>query len=238
MTDQQKDRALPHSVVFTGAGISAESGLQTFRDADGIWQQYAIEEVATPKGWEKDPAKVLEFYNQRRQQVRQARPNAAHFALAELADYYRVTIITQNIDDLHERAGSKNVLHLHGEIMKSRSTKDPTLLYDLGDKDIVLGDRCELGSQLRPHVVWFHEDVPAFEEAVDITRQADLFVVIGTLLAVYPAASLLEYVPRGVQKHVVAPQLEGVPPDIIWHRSKAAEKVPELVRLWISKGIH
>lgn len=238
MTDQQTGRALPHIVVFTGAGISAESGLQTFRDADGIWQKYAIEEVATPQAWKKDPAKVLDFYNQRRQQVRQARPNAAHYALAELADYYRVSIITQNIDDLHERAGSENVLHLHGEIMKSRSTKDPQLLYDLGDRDIELGDRCILGSQLRPHVVWFHEDVPAFEKAVDITRQADLFVVIGTSLAVYPAASLLEYVPPGVVKHIVAPQLESVPPDIIWHRSKATEKVPELVRLWISKGIH
>ncbi len=229
---------MPHIVVFTGAGISAESGLRTFRDADGIWEQYAIEEVATPEAWTKNPRKVLEFYNQRRQQVRQARPNAAHYALAELADYYRVSIITQNIDDLHERAGSSNVLHLHGEIMKSRSTKDPRLLYALGDRDIDLGDKCELGSQLRPHVVWFHEDVPEFEKAITITRQADLFVVIGTSLTVYPAASLLEYVPRGVVKHVIAPQLDSVPPDIIWHHSKAAEKVPELVRLWISKGIH
>jgi len=238
MTDNVNSLRLPHIVVFTGAGISSESGLQTFRDAGGVWEQYAIEEVATPEAWERDSAKVLEFYNQRRQQVRQARPNAAHYALAELADYYRVSIITQNIDDLHERAGSENVLHLHGEIMKSRSTKDPRLLYELGERDIVPGDLCELGSQLRPHVVWFHEDVPEFGRAIAITRQADLFVVIGTSLAVYPAASLLEYVPRGVVKHVIAPQLDSVPADITWHRSKAAEKVPELVSLWISKGIH
>ncbi len=161
-----------HIVVFTGAGISAESGLNTFRDTGGLWEEFPLHKVATVTAWKKDREKVLHFYNLRRQQVRQAEPNAAHLALAKLQDDFQVSIITQNIDDLHERAGSKNILHLHGEIMKSRSTVNQHLLYQLGNKDITLGEKCERGSQLRPHVVWFGEQVLEFKPACKITKQA------------------------------------------------------------------
>ena len=219
-------------VVFTGAGISAESGLGTFRGTGGLWENISIEEVATPDGWKADPQKVLDFYNARRQQVRQAQPNPAHYALAELARHYPVSLITQNIDNLHERAGSRNVLHLHGEIMKARSTKNPQLIYDLGKNDIVIGDLCELGSQLRPHVVWFHEDVPEFPKAAEIAGNADVLLVVGTSLAVFPAASLIEYVAHETPAYVVSPELESIPVNIIWYREKAAAKVPELVKRW------
>lgn len=224
-------------VVFTGAGISAESGLGTFRDRGGLWETFSIEEVATPEGWKADQKKVLDFYNDRRRQVRQARPNPAHFALAELAGHYPVSLITQNIDDLHERAGSNEILHLHGEIMKSRSTKDPGLIYDLGNKDIALGDLCELGSQLRPHVVWFHEEVPEFPKAAEIAAKADVLLVVGTSLAVYPAASIIEYVVPGTPVFVVSPELESVPDNITWYQEKAAAKVPELVKRWKENGV-
>ncbi len=193
-------------VVLTGAGVSAESGIRTFRDMGGLWEEFDIMEVASPEGWERDPALVRKFYNERRKQLLQCKPNKAHITLAELEKYYDVVIITQNIDDLHERAGSSRVLHLHGELRKAQSTKFPELVYDVEGWEIGPDDRCEKGFPLRPHVVWFGEPVPAMEPAIDITMKADLFVVIGTSLNVYPAASLLDYVPGGVPVYLIDPQ--------------------------------
>lgn len=192
-------------VIFSGAGISAESGLKTFRDSGGLWEQFRIEDVATPEAWTKDPALVTEFYNLRRKQVMEAEPNEAHKLIASLEAKFDVHIITQNIDDLHERAGSKNVLHLHGEIMKVRSTQDPGLIYPINKWEVKLGETCELGSQLRPHIVWFGEMVPEMENAIDIASQADLLLVIGTSLNVYPAAGLLNYVSPSIQKWLIDP---------------------------------
>ncbi len=193
-------------VILTGAGISAESGLKTFRDSDGLWEQHRIEDVATPMAWQKDPALVLEFYNQRRKDVMAAKPNAAHFALAKLEDHFDVTVITQNIDDLHERGGSKRIIHLHGEILKSRSSVNDELLYDC-QGEIHIGEKCELGSQLRPHVVWFHEAVPMMEVASQATSRAEIFLVIGTSLQVYPAAGLINYAPYLSKKFLVDPHI-------------------------------
>ena len=189
-------------VVLTGAGISAESGLKTFRDADGLWEGYDINEVATATAWKKNPALVLKFYNERRKSVRDAKPNMAHSVLADLEKIFDVTIITQNIDDLHERAGSTNVLHLHGEILKMRSERNEALVYPI-EGDISLGDMAEDGAQLRPHIVWFEEPVPLMEDAARITRQADLFLIVGTSLAVYPAAGLVNYAPWQIPKFIV-----------------------------------
>jgi NAD-dependent deacetylase len=189
-------------VVLTGAGISAESGLKTFRDSDGLWEGYEVTEVATPRGWRKNPQLVLDFYNARRKNVAEAQPNAAHFGLAELEKDFDVTIITQNIDDLHERAGSTNILHLHGEIFKMRSEWDETLISEIKG-DIKLGDVAKDGAQLRPHIVWFEEPVPKMEEAVPIVYSADIFVVVGTSLVVYPAAGLINYVAMNVPKYIV-----------------------------------
>lgn len=189
-------------VVLTGAGISAESGLKTFRDSDGLWEGYDINEVATATAWRRNPALVQEFYNMRRRGVKEAQPNAAHYALAELENNFDVYIITQNIDDLHERAGSKNILHLHGEIFKMRSEKNEELIYPVYD-DITMGDIAEDGSQLRPHIVWFEEPVPKMEEAVFIAKQAELFLIVGTSLVVYPAAGLVNYVPWEIPKFIV-----------------------------------
>lgn len=194
-------------VVLSGAGISAESGLQTFRGADGLWEGHRVEEVATPEAWAANPELVLEFYNQRRRAVRAATPNAAHRALVELEQAYDVRIVTQNVDDLHERAGSSQVLHLHGEILLARSTRDPRLIRHLGDADIHLGDRCELGSQLRPHIVWFGEMVPAMDEAADFVGGADVLLVVGTSLQVYPAAGLVFEAPQRVRRIVVNPDI-------------------------------
>lgn len=192
-------------VVLSGAGVSAESGIRTFRDSGGLWEQYRIEDVATPAAWIKNPALVLEFYNQRRKQALEAQPNAAHLALAALEEHFDVHIITQNIDDLHERAGSTKVLHLHGEIRKARSTKDPSLVVPIDGWELKEGDRCEKGSQLRPHIVWFGEAVPAMYDAMPIAEQADAFIVVGTSLEVYPAAGLTEYVPYDALKFLVDP---------------------------------
>ena len=181
-------------VVFTGAGISAESGLQTFRDSNGLWEGYNVQDVATPRAWQKDPALVLQFYNERRKNVQAASPNKAHHTLAQLEQEFDVQIITQNIDDLHERAGSKQVLHLHGEIFKMRSEEDETRIYPI-HQDIRLGDTAEDGAQLRPHIVWFEEAVPMMDEAIRLAYMADIFVVVGTSLVVYPAASILQYLP-------------------------------------------
>lgn len=194
-------------VVLSGAGISAESGLQTFRGADGLWEGHRVEDVASPEGWAANPALVLDFYNQRRRAVRAASPNAAHRALVDLERAYDVRIVTQNVDDLHERAGSSHVLHLHGEIMLARSTRDPRLIRHLGEADIHLGDRCELGSQLRPHIVWFGEMVPAMDKAVDLVGRADILLVVGTSLQVYPAAGLVFEAPKRARRIVVNPDI-------------------------------
>ena len=179
-------------VILTGAGISAESGLKTFRDAEGLWENHKIEDVATPEAWERNPQLVQHFYNERRKSVLEAKPNEAHKALVRLEDKYTVQIITQNIDDLHERAGSKNVLHLHGELLKVRSTKNPNYILDWQD-DLNFGDLDENKNQLRPHIVWFGEEVPALDEAITLTQSADYFAVIGTSLQVYPAAGLIDF---------------------------------------------
>ena len=191
-----------HVVVLTGAGISAESGLKTFRDSDGLWNGYDVYEVASPAGWEKDPQMVLNFYNDRRRDVAAAQPNAAHIGLAELEKDFDVTIITQNIDDLHERAGSTKVLHLHGQIFLMRSVKDETLISEIRD-DIKIGDYATDGGQLRPHIVWFGEAVPMMDKAVSVLNDCDHFVVVGTSLQVYPAASLLHYAPRYLPKYII-----------------------------------
>lgn len=189
-------------IVLTGAGISAESGLKTFRDGDGLWENHRIEDVATPRAWKRDPQLVLDFYNMRRRNVLEAQPNTAHTGLAELEQHFDVHIITQNIDDLHERGGSSKVMHLHGEILKMRSERDESLIYPI-DKDILLGDTAEDGAQLRPHIVWFEEPVYMIEEAIPLMQSADIFVLIGSSLVVYPAAGLMNYVRPHVPKYVV-----------------------------------
>jgi NAD-dependent deacetylase len=192
-------------VVLSGAGISAESGISTFRDNNGLWDNYRIEDVATPEAWIRNQELVLDFYNQRRKQAADVKPNAAHYALVALEKDFDVSIITQNVDNLHEIAGSTNVIHLHGELFKSRSTKNADLVYQMTSWELKTGDLCELGSQLRPHIVWFGEEVPMMETAVEVTEQADIFLVIGTSLAVYPAAGLVHYVPAGKPIYIIDP---------------------------------
>ena len=218
-----------HVVVLSGAGISAESGLATFRGAGGLWEGVPVSQVATPEGWRNDVGRVLRFYNERRTAVRKAEPNAAHRALKELEQIFRVTIITQNIDDLHERAGSSAVIHLHGEILKARSSRDETMITEcLGN--IELGDRAADGSQLRPHVVWFGEAVPMMERAIEAAKSADFFIVVGTSLEVYPAASLIDYVPYESPKFMVDPMPSGLA-DESFHvvQSSASEGIPRVV---------
>lgn len=193
-------------VVLTGAGISAESGIATFRDAGGLWEGYKVEDVATPEAWHKNPGLVLDFYNQRRRKAHEVKPNRGHEILAELEKYFDVTIITQNVDDLHERAGSSRVVHLHGSLFEARSTKNPALVYKVKGTELNLGDMCELGSQLRPNIVWFGEAVPMIEVAADIASGADVFLVVGTSMVVYPAAGLIDYVRDHVPKYVVDPK--------------------------------
>lgn len=180
-------------VALTGAGMSAESGIQTFRGAGGLWEGYDVMEVASPQGYARNPKLVLDFYNKRRRQLFKVKPNKAHISLAKLENSYRISIITQNVDDLHERAGSTDVLHIHGELLKSRSTKNPALIYDQLN-DIYIGDKCEVNSQLRPHIVWFGEDVPMLEKATKITAKADMLIIIGTSMQVYPAAGLINFI--------------------------------------------
>jgi NAD-dependent deacetylase len=197
-------------IALTGAGISAESGLKTFRDSNGLWEGYNIEDVATPQAWEHNPQLVQDFYNQRRKSVLEAQPNKAHYALARLQEIYDVTIITQNIDDLHERAGSNNVVHLHGVITRSQSSADPKLTYPINGWEIKMEEVCELGSPLRAHVVWFGEDVPMIEPAARLCATADIFILVGTSLAVYPAAGLINYVPASVPKYIIDPKIPAV----------------------------
>ncbi|MEI9944784.1 MAG: NAD-dependent deacylase [Chitinophagaceae bacterium] len=221
-------------VILTGAGISAESGLRTFRDSDGLWEGYNVTEVATPRGWRKDPQLVLDFYNMRRKDVAGAKPNAAHHGLAELEKHYDVTIITQNIDDLHERAGSTNVMHLHGEIFKMRSEWDEQLVYEIRN-DIKLGDKAEDGSQLRPNIVWFEEPVPKIEEAIPIVYAADIFVVVGTSLVVYPAAGLINYTARDIPKYIIDKQIPYTSPlhNLTAIEKPATEGIVQLLELLI-----
>ena len=193
-------------VVLTGAGISAESGIKTFRDSDGLWENYRVEEVATIEGYLQNKQLVLDFYNARRREVKNTKPNEGHKQLVRLEEKYDVQIITQNIDNLHEQAGSKNILHLHGEITKARSEKDPNLIPDLGYNDIHLGDLASDGTQLRPHIVWFGEAVPNIEPAAELCEKADYFIVVGTSLVVYPAAGLIHYVSRGAKCYLVDPK--------------------------------
>lgn len=203
MTEENKIR--PRVVVLTGAGISAESGIKTFRDSGGLWEEHSIMDVATPEAWERNPSLVLEFYNQRRKQLGEVKPNAAHEALAKLGLHFPVSIVTQNVDDLHERAGSQNVLHLHGELLKVRSERYPELIYPTKHWEVKMGDFCERGTQLRPHIVWFGEEVPMISVAAEHVKQADILLVIGTSLNVYPAAGLLYHAPYGSRKYLIDP---------------------------------
>jgi len=193
-------------VILTGAGMSAESGISTFRDSNGLWKNHRIEEVVSPIAWQNTPELVMEFYNLRRKQLFEVEPNAGHIALVELEKHFDVQIITQNVDDLHERAGSKNVLHLHGELKKVRSTVDENLIYELNHWELKFGDKCTKGSQLRPHIVWFGEAVPMIEKAIEIASTADILIVIGTSMVVYPAASLINYVQTNIPKYYIDPQ--------------------------------
>jgi NAD-dependent deacetylase len=197
-------------VVLSGAGISAESGLKTFRDSDGLWENYKIEEVATLEAWRANPQLVQTFYNLRRKDVLEATPNLAHLALAQAQQYCDVYIVTQNIDNLHERAGSKKVLHLHGEITKAQSSLNPKLVYDIDGWELKMGDKCKLGSQLRPYIIWFGEAVPMMEEAVKIVAMADVLLVVGTSLQVYPAAGLINYAPKNCIIYLVDPQADNI----------------------------
>lgn len=218
-------------VVLTGAGVSAESGLKTFRDHDGLWHNHRVEDVATPEAWLRDMDLVLEFYNERRKGLLEAQPNPAHRALAKLEEKYDVQVITQNVDDLHERGGSTKVMHLHGELKKARSTADPSLVYDIKGWELKRGDLCEKGSQLRPHIVWFGEPVPLIVEAADLCTRADILLVIGTSLQVYPAAGLIHYVFQGAPKYLVDPKAVAVSlvENLTVIRKTAGEGVPELV---------
>ena len=224
----------PKIVVLSGAGMSAPSGLSTFRDSDGLWANHRVEDVATPEAWGRNPALVLEFYNQRRVQAAAAQPNAGHRALAELERRFEVVIVTQNVDALHERAGSTRVIHLHGELTKARSTADESLVYEIGDKPIRLGDRCALGSQLRPHIVWFGEEVSLIESAAEEFRDAAKVLVVGTSLTVYPAAGLVAYAPAEAEKVHLDRRTEHCPSGFRAMAGSVDETLPVLVREWLA----
>jgi NAD-dependent deacetylase len=222
-------------VILTGAGMSQESGLKTFRDMGGLWEDYRVEEVATPEAWEANQDLVLRFYNERRKALLEARPNAGHTGVAGLENFFDVQIITQNVDDLHERAGSHNVLHLHGELMKARSTRNPELIYTLENPELNRGDLCELGSQLRPHIVWFGEEVPNLAKAIPLAEEADIFVIIGTSLAVYPAAGLVNYVRKGIPVYVIDPGEPAIGGRKVIHiKKKASEGVLLLTEILLN----
>ncbi len=223
---------------MTGAGISAESGIKTFRDSGGLWEEYDIMDVATPEAWERNRELVLEFYNQRRKQLYEVAPNDAHYALVELEKGYDVHIITQNVDDLHERAGSGQVMHLHGELKKVRSSVDDTLVYDLDGWELKPGDKCERGSQLRPHIVWFGEPVDMIPAAADLSSTADIYVIIGTSLNVYPAAGLVDYVRPGTPVYLIDPNdlSVGHIPGLHVIKEKASTGTKQLVKELMAKG--
>ncbi|MFW5831463.1 MAG: SIR2 family NAD-dependent protein deacylase [Prolixibacteraceae bacterium] len=217
-------------VVLSGAGMSQESGLKTFRDMGGLWEQYDVTQVASPEAWENNRDLVLRFYNERRKQLWEAKPNSGHVAVAELENWFDVDVITQNVDDLHEQAGSSHVLHLHGELRKVRSTIDPTLVYTLDHWEMKAGDKCEKGSQLRPHIVWFGEPVPAMNDALPIIQNADILVIAGTSLVVYPAAGLINYTKPEIPIFVVDPHRPEILPENITHiQEKAGKGMQELL---------
>jgi NAD-dependent deacetylase len=219
-------------VILSGAGMSAESGLRTFRDMNGLWEEYDVMEVASIGAWHKNPELILRFYNDRRRQMIESKPNLGHLLLAGLEKNFDVRIITQNVDDLHERAGSSNVLHLHGELTKARSSVDPSLIYHLNNPEMKIGDKCAKGSQLRPHIVWFGEEVPAMAEAVPIVRAADYFCIIGTSLNVYPAAGLINYVPAWSKIFLIDPGPPALLPARVQVISKGAgEGVAGLIKM-------
>ena len=223
-------------VVFTGAGISAESGLRTFREMGGYWEEFPIEEVASPEGWRDNPEKVLQFYNERRKGVIEAQPNQAHQALVRLEEFFEVVIVTQNIDDLHERAGSTTVVHLHGEIRQARSSLDPSRVYPIAGTSLTIGECCPLGSQLRPHVVWFGEEVLQIYDAVRHFKQANRVLVVGTSLTVYPAAGLVHKATRATERLLVVPEAEAIPAGYRLYQGKATEQVPQIVAGWIARA--
>lgn len=218
-------------VVISGAGISAESGLKTFRDDDGLWRQHSFYDLASPQAWASNPQLVLDFYNERRQLANAAKPNPAHLAIARLEQRHDVVVVTQNVDDLHERAGSTAVFHLHGELNKVRSTADDRLIYP-ATADTRMGDLCEKGSQLRPHIVWFGEMVMAYEKALEVVATADKVLVVGTSLSVYPAAGLLDHAPVNSEKVLITKAVENPPLEFDWLQGSAAELVPKLVGTW------
>lgn len=216
-------------VILTGAGISAESGISTFRDSDGLWEQYSVEDVATYDAYVRNPELVIEFYNERRRQLDTVEPNEGHRQLVRLEEYYDVQVVTQNVDNLHERAGSSHVLHLHGELTKVRSDRNDDLVFDIGTKDIHLGDKAPDGAQLRPHIVWFGEAVPNIEIAATMCEKADYFVVVGTSMNVYPAAGLIYYVPRSTPCYLVDPKAVAVQRDVKVIQEKAGTGVKKVV---------
>jgi NAD-dependent deacetylase len=222
-------------VFFSGAGMSAESGIRTFRDSGGLWEQYDIHEIATPEAWKRNPDLVTEFYNQRRKQIIETSPNEAHFFIAELEKYYEVSVITQNIDDLHERAGSSTILHLHGNIRQAKSSgpNHEKKLYPIDGWELTQNDLCENGIRLRPHVVWFGESVPALEDAIPIIEKSDFFIVIGTSLQVYPAAGLIHYAPQTATKILINPNLDSfaIPSDFVEIAKNATAALPDLKKL-------
>ena len=226
---------MKHLVVLTGAGTSAESGINTFRDSNGLWEQYRIEDVATPEGWERNPDLVTEFYNQRRLQLNEVQPNNGHLILAQLEKHFRVSIITQNVDNLHERAGSSNIIHLHGELTKMRSTHAENSIIDIGYKAMPYGALCDNGHILRPHIVWFGEAVPMIEKAVEIVMEADVLIIVGTSLEVYPAAGLMHYAPTDCPIYLIDPNrhqnLNNTRVELI--RDTAANALPKLIQNWL-----
>lgn len=223
-------------VVLSGAGVSAESGIKTFRDSGGLWEGHDVMDVASPEGWERDRKLVLNFYNERRKDVLNAEPNEGHKIIALLESHYQVTVITQNVDNLHEKAGSTNVIHLHGELFKSRSTVDPSLIYSIEGWELNLGDKCEKGSQLRPHIVWFGEMVPMMDVAIEETLLADYFIVIGTSMQVYPAAGLIQYVKESIPKFIIDPNVPNISasPNLIFIEEVASSGMKK-VREMLSK---
>jgi len=232
----QKARQMKRLVIFSGAGISAESGIRTFRGSDGLWENHAIEDVATPQAWQRDPDLVLRFYNERRKQVIDAQPNKAHYACADLQKSFDTNVITQNIDDLHERAGSRQVLHLHGEIRKARSSLRDDLILDIEGSEIKRGELCPQGAQLRPHVVWFGEAVPMMEPAFEISAKADIFVVVGTSLNVYPAAGLLFHTRPDCEVYLIDPDPNiSVPDHVTYINEKASTGLPKLASILLER---
>lgn len=221
--------------VLTGAGISAESGISTFRDSDGLWNNHRIEDVATFEAWQRNPQLVMDFYNQRRKQLIEVEPNAAHMVLKKLEEKFDVTIVTQNVDNLHERAGSSKVIHLHGELTKARSSVDDSLIYNINGWELNIGDKCEKGSQLRPHIVWFGEMVPALEEAIPIMSDCDIMIIAGTSLVVFPAAGLVHYIKPGTPVFLVDPKGSGMHiPNLTVIPEKATTGMQKIIELLMS----